>query len=166
MAHFAKLGINSKVIGVEVVADANTSDSNGQEDEAVGIQFLTNIHGWPLWKKTSYNTKGGKHYDADGNESAYQTKAFRKNYAGIGFTYDEDRDAFYGPKPYSSWILNETTCYWEAPVAYPSVTEYGDPAKIYSIYWDEDNLRWTATDQEDPQGSFRWDVDTSTWISL
>jgi len=166
MAHFAKLGINSKVIGVEVVADADTSDSNGQEDEAVGIQFLTNIHGWPLWKKTSYNTKGGKHYDADGNESADQTKAFRKNYAGIGFTYDEDRDAFYAPKPYSSWILNETTCYWEAPVAYPSVTEYGDPTKIYSISWDEDNLRWTATDQEDPQGSFRWDVDTSTWISL
>jgi len=166
MAHFAKLGINSKVIGVEVVADADTSDSNGQEDEAVGIQFLTNIHGWPLWKKTSYNTKGGKHYDADGNESADQTKAFRKNYAGIGYTYDEDRDAFYAPKPYSSWILNETTCYWEAPVAYPSVTEYGDPAKIYSISWDEENLRWTATDQEDPQGSFRWDVDTSTWISL
>ena len=65
MAHFAKLGINSKVIGVEVVGDADTSDANDQEDEAVGIQFLESIHGWPLWKKTSYNTKGGKHYDAE-----------------------------------------------------------------------------------------------------
>ena len=112
MAHFAKLGINSKVIGVEVVANADTSDANDQEDEAVGIQFLTNIHGWPLWKKTSYNTRGGKHYDADGNESADQTKAFRKNYAGIGYTYDEDRDAFIPPKPtgYTSWVLNETSC--------------------------------------------------------
>ena len=168
MAHFAKLGINSKVIGVEVVANADTSDANDQEDEAVGIQFLESIHGWPLWKKTSYNTKGGKHYDADGNESADQTKAFRKNYAGIGYTYDEDRDAFIPPKPtgYTSWVLNETSCTWEAPVAYPSVTEYGDPAQSYLISWDEANIRWTATDQEDPQGSFRWDVDTSTWISL
>ena len=154
MAHFAKLGINSKVIGVEVVADADTSDANDQEDEAVGIQFLESIHGWPLWKKTSYNTKGGKHYDADGNESSDQ--------------YDEDRDAFIPPKPkgYTSWALNETSCLWEAPVAYPSVIEYGDPAKPYDISWDEANTRWTATDQEDPQGSFRWDVNTSTWISL
>lgn len=166
MAHYAKLGINSKVIGVEVVADADCQDSNGTEDETVGVQFLTNIHGWPLWKKTSYNTRGGKHYNADGTESSDQTKALRKNYAAIGFTYDEDRDAFYAPKPYSSWTLNETTCYWEAPVAYPSVTEYGDPTQPYNIQWDEANLRWTATDQEDPQGSFRWNVDTSTWISL
>ena len=123
MAHFAKLGINSKVIGEEVVANADTSDANDQEDEAVGIQFLESIHGWPLWKKTSYNTKGGKHYDADGNESADQTKAFRKNYAGIGYTYDEDRDAFIPPKPFSSWILNETSCLWEAPLTRPSLSD-------------------------------------------
>jgi len=166
MSHFAKLGINSKVIGVEVVADADTSDANDQEDESVGVQFLESIHGWPLWKKTSYNTRGGKHYNADGTESSDQSKALRKNYAGIGYTYDEDRDAFIPPKPHNSWVLNETTCLWEAPVAYPSVTEYGDPAQPYNISWDEANTRWTATDQEDPQGSFRWDPDTSTWISL
>jgi len=166
MAHYAKLGINSKVIGVEVVADANCQDSNDNEDEAVGVQFLENIHGWPLWKKTSYNTRGGKHYQADGSESSDQSKAFRKNYAAIGYTYDEDRDAFYEPKPYNSWTLNETTCTWEAPVTYPSVTEYGDPAKAYRISWDESNTRWIATDQEDPAGNFRWDASASNWVSL
>jgi hypothetical protein len=166
MAHYAKLGINSKVIGVEVVADADCQDSNGNEDEAVGVQFLENIHGWPLWKKTSYNTRGGKHYQADGSESSDQSKAFRKNYAGIGFTYDEDRDAFYAPKPYNSWVLNETSCTWDAPVTYPSVTEYGDPAKAYRISWDESNTRWIATDQEDPAGNFRWDASASNWVSL
>lgn len=166
MAHYAKLGINSKVIGVEVVADADCQDSNGNEDEAVGVQFLENIHGWPLWKKTSYNTRDGKHYQADGSESSDQSKAFRKNYAAIGYTYDEDRDAFYAPKPYNSWVLNETTCTWHAPVTYPSVTEYGDPAKLYRISWDESNTRWIATDQEDPAGNFRWDASASNWVSL
>jgi hypothetical protein len=166
MAHYAKLGINSKVIGVEVVADADCQDSNGNEDEAVGVQFLENIHGWPLWKKTSYNTRGGKHYQADGSESSDQSKAFRKNYAAIGYTYDEDRDAFYAPKPYNSWVLNETTCAWDAPVTYPSVTEYGDPAKGYRISWDESNTRWIAADQEDPTGNFRWDASASNWVSL
>ncbi len=129
-----KLGINSKVIGVEVVADADCQDSNGNEDEAVGVQFLENIHGWPLWKKTSYNTRGGKHYQADGSESSDQSKAFRKNYAAIGFTYDEDRDAFYAPKPFNSWTLDEDTCLWEAPVAHP------DDGKEYE--WNESTKQW------------------------
>ena len=98
MAHFAKLGINSKVIGVEVVSDDDIKNADGVEDESVGIQFLQNIHGWPLWKQTSYNRK------------------FRKNYAGEGFIWDEGRQAFYTPQPYPSWVLNETTCIWEPPV--------------------------------------------------
>ena len=166
MAHFAKLGINSKVISVEVVADNDCKNADGVEDETVGVQFLENIHGWPLWKKTSYNTRSGKHYQEDGTESADQSKALRKNYAGIGYTYDEDRDAFIPPKPYASWVLNETTCQWGAPVAYPTVTEYGDPAKKYEISWDETNTRWTAIDQETPTGNFRWNPDTSAWVAL
>ncbi len=166
MAHFAKLGINSKVIGVEVVADADCKNADNNEDESVGIQFLENIHGWPLWKKTSYNTRSGKHYKEDGTESDDQSKALRKNYAGIGYTYDEDRDAFIPPKPYASWVLNESTCHWDAPIAYPSVTEYGDPAKAYSITWDETNTRWTATDLETPTGNFRWDASASAWVAL
>jgi hypothetical protein len=121
----------------------------------VGIQFLENIHGWPLWKQTSYNTQANVH--------ALGGTPFRKNYAGIGYTYDEDRDAFIPPKPYASWVVNETTCVYEAPVAYPSVTTYnttwtqanidanqapdgtsaGD-ARVanYEISWDEANTRW------------------------
>ena len=166
MAHFAKLGINSKVIGVEVVADADCKNADNIEDETVGIQFLENIHGWPLWKKTSYNTRGGKHYQQDGTESADQSKALRKNYAGIGYTYDEDRDAFIPPKPHASWVVNETTCVWEAPVAYPSVTTYGDPEKPYVISWDETNTRWICTDSEETPNNFRWDASASAWVAL
>jgi hypothetical protein len=79
MAHFAKLGINSKVIGVEVVADADCKNADNNEDEQVGIQFLENIHGWPLWKQTSYNTQANVH--------SLGGTPFRKNYAGIGYTY-------------------------------------------------------------------------------
>jgi hypothetical protein len=158
MAHFAKLGINSKVIGVEVVADADCKNADNNEDEIVGIQFLENIHGWPLWKQTSYNTAANVH--------ALGGTPFRKNYAGIGYTYDEDRDAFIPPKPYASWVVNETTCVYEAPVAYPSVTTYGDPAKPYEISWDETNTRWICKDSEDPINNFRWDVSSSAWVAL
>ena len=166
MAHFAKIGINSKVIGVHAVDNKDLLNADNVEDESVGKQFLENIHGWPLWVQTSYNTRGGKHYKEDGTESDDQSKALRKNYAGIGFTWDEDRDAFYPPKPYASWVLNETTCQWDAPVAYPSVTTYGDPAKPYDIIWDETNTRWTATDDETPTGNFRWDASASAWVAL
>ena len=158
MAHFAKLGINSKVIGVEVVADTDCHNADGVEDETVGVQFLENIHGWPLWKKTSYNTQANVH--------ALGGTPFRKNYAGIGYTYDEDRDAFIPPKPHASWVVNETTCVWEAPIAYPSVTTYGDPAKPYEISWDETNGRWICKDSEDPVNNFRWDASASAWVAL
>ena len=158
MAHFAKLGINSKVIGVEVVADADCQNADGVEDETVGIQFLENIHGWPLWKRTSYNTTANTH--------KLGGTPFRKNYAGIGHTYDEDRDAFIPPKPFASWILDETKGIWGSPVTYPTVEEYGDPAKNYDISWEEANTRWTATDQETPTGNFRWDASASAWVAL
>ena len=158
MAHFAKLGINSKVIGVEVVADADCKNADNNEDETVGIQFLENIHGWPLWKQTSYNTTANTH--------KLGGTPFRKNYAGIGHTYDEDRDAFIPPKPYASWVVNETTCVYESPVTYPSVTTYGDPAKPYEISWDETNTRWICKDSEDPVNNFRWDASASAWVAL
>ena len=123
MAHFAKLDENNVVIFVTVGRD----EDNGKEAE------LTARTG-DVYKQTSYNTRGGVHYQADGTPSADQSKAFRKNYAGLGYTYDETRDAFIPPKPYASWVLNEDSCLWESPVPYP------DDGKRYT--WDEDAGDW------------------------
>lgn len=109
MAHFAKLDSNNVVIFVTVGRD----EDNGKEAE------LTARTG-DVYKQTSYNTRGGVHYQADGTPSADQSKAYRKNYASLGYTYDEQRDAFIPPKPYASWVLNEQTCLWDAPISYPT----------------------------------------------
>jgi hypothetical protein len=111
MASFAKIGLNNKVIEVLSVVNEVLHDSNGIEQEAIGIDFLTKLTGYPVWVQTSYNTHGGVH-DKGGIP-------LRKNHAGIGYTYDEDRDAFIAPKPYSSWLLNEESCQWESPIPYP-----------------------------------------------
>ena len=92
------------------------------------------------WIQTSYNTKGGIHYDPQtGLPSEDQTKALRKNYAGIGYVYDSDKDAFYAEQPFASWILNEQSCIWEAPLPYPDIT------KIYK--WNEEQLTWEKIDE-------------------
>jgi hypothetical protein len=130
MASFAKIGLNSKVIEVLSVVNEVIHDSNGIEQEAIGIDFLTKLTGYPLWKQTSYNTYGGVHSSGG--------TPLRKNHAGIGMTYDEDRDAFIPKKPFNSWILNEDTCLWEAPVAKPT-TELEDN-QYYS--WNESTLTW------------------------
>jgi hypothetical protein len=111
MASFAKIGLNSKVIEVVSVVNDVIKDSSGIEREELGIQFLNELYKWPIWKQTSYNTVGGIHNNGG--------TPFRKNHAAIGYTYDEDRDAFIPKKPYNSWILNEDTCNWEAPIAKP-----------------------------------------------
>tara|TARA_R100000995_G_scaffold82898_1_gene57592 strand:+ start:37 stop:543 length:507 start_codon:yes stop_codon:yes gene_type:complete len=168
MAHFAKLTDTNEVLGVEVVADANTTNDSNVEDEATGVAFLTNIHGWSLWKKCSYNTRIGKHWQADGTESSDQSKALRKNYPAVGWKYDPSADGFYDPnsKPYDSWTLDPTTFEYEAPVTYPTITTYNSGADSYIIRWDETNLRWTATDTEDPVGSFNWDATNKNWVSV
>jgi hypothetical protein len=112
MASFAKIGLNGRVIEVVSVVNDVIKDSSGIEREELGIQFLNELYKWPIWKQTSYNTVGGVHNNG-GNP-------FRKNHASIGYTYDEDRDAFIPKKPYNSWILNEQTCNWESPIAYPT----------------------------------------------
>ena len=135
MAHFAKIGLNSKVIEVLSVNNEVLKDSNGVEQESIGIDFLTKLTGWAIWKQTSYNTKAGSHYLSDNsNLSNTQEKAFRKNFAGIGMTYDEDRDAFIPKKPFNSWILNETTCLWESPIPYPQDNN--------RYNWNEQNQSW------------------------
>ena len=121
MASFVKLGAGNKVLTVVVVSNDIATT------EQAGIDFLNNLYGTnEIWKQTSYNTIGGKH--------RLGGTPYRKNFASVGFTYDSSRDAFIEPKPYNSWTLNETTCLWESPVAYPS------DGKSYD--WDEDNRQW------------------------
>lgn len=121
MAHFAKLGTGNIVERVAVVSnDVATT-------EQAGVDFLNNLHGSrDVWKQTSYNTHSGEH--------KLGGTPFRKNYAGVGFTYDEVRDAFIAPKPFNSWILNEESCTWEPPVAYPN------DGKDYN--WNETTKQW------------------------
>ena len=126
MSHFAK--IQDGIVTQVIVAEPEFFDT-----------FVDSTPG--EWVQTSYNTRGGKHYDPEtGNESADQSKALRKNYAGIGFTYDAAKDAFIPPKPFNSWLLDEDTCMWNAPVAYP------DDGKRYT--WDEDTTNWVAVTEE------------------
>jgi hypothetical protein len=126
MASFAKIGLNSKVIEVLSVHNNVLKDSNGVEQEVNGIDFLTKLTGWAIWKQTSYNTHAGVHSN--------NGIPLRKNHAGIGYTYDEIRDAFIVPKPFNSWILNEDTCLWNAPVTKPN------DENMYS--WNELTLSW------------------------
>ena len=115
MAHFAEIGLNNTVLRVIVVSNDDCKDQYGAESEVVGARFCNKLFGG-VWLQTSYN----------GN--------IRKNYAGIGYTYDRGRDAFIPPKPYNSWILNESTCRWEAPIPYPS------DGQMYN--WDEETTSW------------------------
>ena len=120
MAHFAKIE-NNVVTQVIVVANKDTADASGVEKEHIGAAFCERLFGGD-WKQTSYN----------GN--------FRKNYAGIGYTYNSDLDAFVPPKPFASWLLNEETAQWEAPVAMPEDAGTGEPPKRYQ--WDEETTNW------------------------
>tara|TARA_B100001115_G_C15831050_1_gene414741 strand:+ start:1254 stop:1649 length:396 start_codon:yes stop_codon:yes gene_type:complete len=126
MASFAKIGLNGKVIEVQSVHNEVLHDSNGVEQENIGIDFLTKLTGWSIWKQTSYNTIANVHKTGG--------TPFRKNHPSIGYTYDENRDAFIPPKLYPSWILNETTCRWDSPVAYPS------DGNVYT--WNETTQKW------------------------
>ena len=130
MASFAKIGLNNKVIEILSVHNNELKDSNGVEQENIGIQFLESTTGWSLWKQTSYNTYAGEH--------KLGGTPLRKNHASIGMTYDENRDAFIPKKLYNSWTLNETTCRWDPPVAYPND---GQPYE-----WNEENQQWEVID--------------------
>lgn len=121
MAHFAKVNIQMIVTQV-IVAEQDFIDTLQDKD---------------FWVQTSYNTRGGKHYDQDGNVDG---DGLRKNYAGIGFKYDVERDAFIPPRPYASWSLVESTCWWEAPIAMPELSEEDRAAGKYYI-WDEDTYQ-------------------------
>jgi len=128
MASFSKLNSNNIVITVESVVNEVLKDSNNIEQEQLGIDFLNQLYNTnDNWKQTSYNTHGGVHSNGG--------TPFRKNHAGIGYQYDSQRDAFIAPKPYNSWVLNESTCTWEAPISYPT------DGQRYN--WNEETQSWT-----------------------
>ena len=122
MAHFAELGMDNIVQRVIVVHNNELLDENNDEQESLGVAFCNGLFGG-TWVQTSYN----------GN--------IRKNFAGVGFTYDSTRDAFIAPKPYPSWVLDEETCRWETPTPMPT-----DPPEGQTYRWDEDTTSWQLTD--------------------
>ena len=124
MAHFAEIE-NNIVTRVVVIHNNELLDENGIEQEANGIAFCQSHFGTTNWIQTSYN----------GN--------IRKNYASIGHTYDEQRDAFIPPKPYASWLLNEDTCQWVSPVPHPTDNK--------RYYWDEDTTSWVLSPYQEPE---------------
>ena len=117
MAYFAKLGTGNIIEKVISINNSVITDANGIEQEQLGVDFINKLYNTrDVWKQTSYNNN------------------IRKNFAGIGYQYDQTRDAFIPPKPFNSWILNEDTCIWEAPVAYPQDDN--------NYRWNEQTLSW------------------------
>ena len=143
MAHFAKLGSNSKVIQVLTLNNGDMLNADGVEDETVGQQYLERHNNWPaqMWIQTSYNTSGGTHKDGG--------TPLRGNYAGIGHIWDEDNNIFYGKKPYASWVLNTTTASWHSPIgdAPDDLTDEEKAANTHYV-WNEGTGAWDKTTPE------------------
>ena len=160
MAHFAKLGSNGKVIQVLTMDNDKMLNADGVEDERVGQQYLELHNNWPaqMWIQTSYNTANNKHSSGD------NSKAFRGNYAGIGYEWDEDNNIFWPKKPFASWVKDTSDAQWHSPIGdAPALTAeqqaqndsavYDDqgkettPATNHWMYiWNEDNQSWDLTD--------------------
>ena len=155
MAHFAKLGANGKVIQVLTLDNKDMLNADGVEDESVGQQYLETHNNWPaqMWIQTSYNTSGNKHSSGD------DSKAFRGNYAGIGYEWNEDDQIFWPKKPYASWVKDTVTASWKSPIGdAPALTaeqeaqntapDENTPATHDWYYvWNEDNQSWDLTDR-------------------
>tara|TARA_B110000285_G_scaffold204256_1_gene241053 strand:- start:663 stop:1097 length:435 start_codon:yes stop_codon:yes gene_type:complete len=144
MAHFAELDSNNIVLRVVVVGNdivANNGTLGDNDMHLDGESWCINFFKGGIWKQTSYN----------GN--------FRKQYCGIGYTYDSVKDKFISPQPYTSWGLDANDD-WKAPVAYPNIDQ-----SSYTIFWNEDNLRWLGNKISD-NSNYKWDSSTLTWVSL
>jgi len=148
MAHFAKLGANGKVIQVLTLNNSDMLNADGVEDESVGQQYLEIHNNWPaqMWIQTSYNTAGNKHNSGD------NSKAFRGNYAGIGYTWDEDDQIFWPKSPYASWVKDITTASWKSPIGdAPALTAEQQSQNeagthMWEQLWNENNQSWDLTD--------------------
>jgi hypothetical protein len=146
MAHYAELDINNKVIRVLTACNQDIATHGGELSEEAANYFGTYTpfsENGVKWVQTSYNNN------------------FRKQYAGIGHTFDSTKNKFISPQPFASWSLDANDD-WKAPIAYPTFTTYGDNIP-YFINWDESNLRWIGKD--DQQNEFAWSPDTLSWIA-
>ena len=145
MAHFAKLGSNSKVIQVLTLDDKDMLNADGIEDESVGQQYLELHNNWPaqMWIQTSYNTSSNQHKNGG--------TPFRGNYAGIGYTWDEDNEIFWPKKPYASWVKHNESASWKSPIGdAPQLTaeqtsQNEAATHAWSYVWNEDNTTWDLT---------------------
>jgi hypothetical protein len=149
MAHFAKLGANSKVIQVLTLDNKDMLNADGVEDESVGQQYLETHNNWPaqMWIQTSYNTSHNKHNSGD------NSKALRGNYAGIGYTWDEDNQIFWPKKPYASWVKDIQNAHWKSPIGdSPVLTAEQESQNVAGTHlweynWNEDGQSWDLTDR-------------------
>ena len=167
MAHYAKIGLNGTVLSLHVVAD-DVQTLDGVDNEAMGVAYLTQLHGWPIWKRYSMNTDKGVHLDknqAPAVPSATPEKAFRGNAASISGTYDEDNDCFWPKKPHKDWIKDLATYSWKAPVDWPTTVTFDldGVTKYYNITWDSTNSRWVCL-----VNNKRWDhtADPKVWTDI
>ena len=148
MAHFAKIGFNGKVLQVLTLDNKDMLNADGIEDETVGQQYLQQHNNWSaeMWIQTSYNTGGNKHSSGD------NSKAFRGNYAGIGFTWDEDNQIFWSKKPYPSWVKHIATASWKSPIGYPpdltaeQISQNEALSHDWVYNWNEDEQSWDLSD--------------------
>ena len=150
MAHFAKIGMNGKVIGVLTCGNNDMKNADGVEDEKVGQQYLERHNNWPapMWIQTSYNTSANKHSSGD------DSKALRGNYAGIGYEWDEDNQIFWPKKSYPSWVKDTTTASWKSPIgdatALTAEQESQNTADTHrwGYVWNESGQSWDLTDSK------------------
>ena len=149
MAHFAKIGMNGKVIQVLTMDNDQMKDDQGNEIEAKGQEWLERHNNWPaqMWIQTSYNTSQNKHSSGD------DSKALRGNYAGIGFEWDEDNNMFWPKKPFPSWVKDLSTASWISPIGLqPDLTseqveQNTAGTNLWHYVWNETDQQWDLTDQ-------------------
>ena len=150
MAHFAKIGMNGKVIQVLTMDNEEMKDDQGNEIEAKGQEWLERHNNWPsqMWIQTSYNTHRNKHSSGD------DSKALRGNYAGIGYIWDEDNQIFWPKKPFASWVKDTSTASWKSPVGdAPELTveqksQNESGANDWNYEWNENDQQWDLTDRQ------------------
>ena len=148
MAHFAKLGANGKVIQVLTLDNKDMLNADNVEDESVGQQYLETHNNWPaqMWIQTSYNTQGGQHKNGG--------TPFRGNYAGIGYTWDEDDQIFWPKKPYASWVKHIATASWKSPIGdAPALTQEQQDQNTAGTHswgynWNEETQAWDLTNSQ------------------